>query len=129
MANYMERSVDKAKTELIRIFYGRKPSVQIPFLLKLCAEVQQAATALLSHPSAAQWSSLSRERSNPEFSRLSALLSFDEAELLTDSLQVCRAAANVLIFDGAYVLTSSFTDGFDLLCACSRVSESVSPWM
>ena len=57
LANYMETSVDKAKTESIRVFYGGKPSVQIPFLLKLC--------------------SLDRERSNPEFSRLSALLSFD----------------------------------------------------
>ena len=96
-------------------------------MLKLCAEVQQAATALLSHPSAAQWFSLYRERSNPEFPRLSALLPFDEAELLTDFLQVCPAAANVLILVGAYVLTSSFTDEFDLLRACNRVSESMSP--
>ncbi|CAE7307333.1 unnamed protein product [Symbiodinium sp. CCMP2592] len=103
LAEYMEAPMDVAKTELIRIFYGGKPTVEIPFLLKLCAEVQQAATVLLQHPESMEFSALFADRRNPEFSRLSALLSFEEAKLLTNVSAVVGSQMNMLIFDGAYI--------------------------
>ena len=127
LAKYMDKSLDDAKTELIRIFYGGQPSVQAPFLLKLCDEVQKAAEAILNHPSASAWAKLYSDRRNPEFSRLSALLSFDEAEMLTAFMSECSASPNVLIFDGGYVKTSSYPDEVDMVIACNKVSEELIP--
>ena len=50
IAEYCRIDMEDAKTEIIRIFYGGKPSVEIPFLIKLCDEVQQAAHLLLQQP-------------------------------------------------------------------------------
>ena len=127
LAKYMDKSLDDAKTELIRIFYGGQPSVQAPFLLKLCDEVQKAAEAILNHPSASAWAKLYSDRRNPEFSRLSALLSFDEAEMLTAFMSECSASPNVLIFDGGYVKTSSYPDEVDMVIACNKISEELIP--
>eukprot|EP00439_Symbiodinium_sp_Y106_P040660 s3972_g5.t1 len=81
----------------------RRPTLEAPFLLKLCDEVQRAAEALLSHASAKPWSALYAERKNPEFSRLSAMLSFDEAALLEKVTIHFPGQLNVLIFDGVYI--------------------------
>ena len=127
LAKYMDGSITDAKTELIRIFYGGRPSIHAPFLLKLCQEVQTAAEALLGHHTASAWKNLYSDRLNPEFSRLSALLSFEEAEMLTTFTRCCSASMNVLIFDGAYVVTSSFAAEVDMIIACDKVSEEIIP--
>ena len=127
LAKYMDKPVADAKTELIRIFYGGRPSIQAPFLLKLCDEIQKAAESLIGHPSATPWSRLYADRCNPEFSRLSAMLSFAEAEMLTAFTEKCPTLTNVLVFDGAYMTTMSFAAELDMVIALDRVSEEITP--
>ena len=103
LADYMNNSLDEAKVELIRIFYGGKPSVEAPFLLKLCDEVQCAAQMILRHPRALEWSDLYNDRRNPEFSRLSAILSVEEAKMLAAIYEDIPELFQVFIFDGGYV--------------------------
>ena len=40
IGEYADVSTDDAEVELIRIFYGGRPSLEVPFLLKLSDEVQ-----------------------------------------------------------------------------------------
>ena len=55
------------------------------------------------------------------------MLSFDEAEMLTTFVSRCPATANVLIFDGAYVTTPSFTAEVDMVIARDSVSDEIVP--
>ncbi|CAE7726165.1 unnamed protein product [Symbiodinium sp. CCMP2592] len=103
LATYSDYTVMDAKVELIRIFYGGRPSIEAPFLLKLCDEVQRAAVALLRTPEASWFSDLYGDRPNPEFSRLSAMLSFEEAKLLQIMRSRLEDQVQVLIFDGCYI--------------------------
>ena len=77
VADYAGVSLKNAKAELTRLFYGGKPSLELPFLRKLAADVSRAAQAILQHPASAPWENLYSARNNPEFSRLS------EAEVLS----------------------------------------------
>ena len=58
LAKYMNVDIDVAETELTRLFYGGKPTVELPFLLKLADEIQLAAKTLLSHAGAMEVSEL-----------------------------------------------------------------------
>ena len=46
IADYEDISLADAKVELIRIFYGGKPTREIPFLLKVCDEVQKSGGSI-----------------------------------------------------------------------------------
>ena len=125
LADYKQETIDFGKKELIRVFYGGRPSMEAPFLLKLCDEVQRAADLLLGHSSAKTWSTLYADRRNPEFSRLSAMLSFDEAELLEKIVAPFGDRVNVLIFDGAYIRCDSFAQELDLARTCEAISNDL----
>lgn len=107
LSSYMKMDVQSAKTEFIRIFYGGQPRCDIPWLRKLAAEAQTAATMILQHPSSSQWSSMYLNRANPEFSQLCSILSFQEASLLETFLNHPDIDMQVAIFDGGYVACSS----------------------
>ena len=107
LAMYQDYSIQDAKIELIRIFYGGKPTIEAPFLLKLGDEVQEAARSLLRHSCAADLVNMYTDRRNPEFSRLSALLSKDEAAMLDKARLVTAEYMQVLIFDGGLVRDDS----------------------
>ena len=107
LAMYQDYSIQDAKIELIRIFYGGKPTIEAPFLLKLGDEVQEAARSLLRHSCAADLVNMYTDRRNPEFSRLSALLSKDEAAMLDKARLVTAENMQVLIFDGGLVRDDS----------------------
>ena len=71
-----------------------------------------------------------RNRHNPEFSRLSALLSFEEAKLLDNVSTIVGADINMLIFDGLYIKCLSLETGILILeaCAsCAACKEAVIP--
>ena len=108
LAMHQDYSIQDAKIELIRIFYGGKPTIEAPFLLKLGDEVQEAARSLLRHSCAADLVNMYTDRRNPEFSRLSALLSKDEAAMLDKARLVTAEYMQVLIFDGGLVRDDSF---------------------
>ena len=73
-ARHAGAGIDEAGAEIFRIFYGRRPSLDLPFLLKVAAEVQKAATMLVCQAFAAPWQQLPGDRRYPEFSRLSVIL-------------------------------------------------------
>lgn len=127
LALYLEVPLEKAKTELIRIFYGGSPSCDIPWLRKLGAEVQQAAGLILSHPSSAQWKNTYSRRPNPEFSRLCAVLSFAENELMDLIKQDSNLKMEVAIFDGAIVRCDTLADDIAIKEACSLAKSNVVP--
>ncbi|CAE7447303.1 unnamed protein product, partial [Symbiodinium sp. CCMP2456] len=125
IADYEDISLSDAKVELIRIFYGGKPTREIPFLLKLCDEVQKAAEVLLRHPSSSHVVGLYQDRRNPEFSRLCSLLSFAEAKLLSIATESLGPRVQVLIFDGCYVSSHGLSDDMDVEEACDECSKKL----
>ena len=127
IAKYVDIPVADAKVELIRIFYGGKPSFEAPWILKLADEVQKAASCLLRHPDAAAWRELYSDRRNPEFSRLSALLSFEENELMKEVRDVIGDQSCVLLFDGAIIHCASLEHEILVSEACRRCTQSVIP--
>ncbi|CAE7597628.1 unnamed protein product, partial [Symbiodinium sp. CCMP2592] len=126
-AKYVDIPVADAKMELIRIFYGGKPSFEAPWILKLADEVQKAASCLLRHPEAAAWRDLYSDRRNPEFSRLSALLSFEENELLKEARDVIGNQSCVLLFDGAIIHCTSLEHEILVSESCRRCAQSIIP--
>ena len=119
LARYLEVPLEKAKTELIRIFYGGSLSCDIPWLRKLGAEVQRAAGLILSHPSSAQWKNTYSRRPNPEFSLLCAVLSFAENEPMDLIKQDSNLKMDVAIFDGAIVRCDTLADDIAIKEACA----------
>ena len=127
LSAYCNISTEAAKKEIIRIFYGGNPRNDIPWLRKLGQEVQSASSAILSHHTMEQWSGLYTDRSNPEFSRLCALLSFEEA-LILEKLHKCLGPRlSVAIFDGGLINCNNLEDDILLSKACAQVSEEVVP--
>ena len=105
---------------------GGKPSVEAPFLLKLCDEVQCAAQMILRHPSALEWSDLYNDRRNPEFSRLSAILSVEEAKMLAAIYEDIPELFQVFIFDGGYVNDRHLADQVAVIRTCdASISRGV----
>ena len=127
IAKYVDIPVADAKVELIRIFYGGKPSFEAPWILKLADEVQKAASCLLRHPDAAAWRELYSDRRNPEFSRLSALLSFEENELMKEVRDAIGDQSCVLLFDGAIIHCTSLEHEILVSEACRRCAQSMIP--
>ena len=127
LAKYMNVDVDVAKTELTRLFYGGKPTVELPFLLKLADEIQLAAKTLLSHAGAMEVSELFSDRRNPEFSRLSALMSGEEAMLLDKVGTVVGDRMNMLLFDGAYITCDNLEAETLILEACQLCADTAIP--
>ena len=127
IADYADIPIAEAKVELIRLFYGGKPSVEAPFLLKLCDEVQKAASALLRRPQARPFLGLYTDRSNPEFSRLSALLSFEEAKLLDIVQEIVGDRMNLLLYDGCYVKCDNIPAQLAVLEACRSCGDRLIP--
>ena len=127
LAQYSECTVEEAKVELIRIFYGGRPSVEVPCLLKLCDEVQRAAVLLLKMPAARVFADLYEDRPNPEFSRLSALLSFEEAKLMHIMSEHVGDSVQLLLFDGCYAECDGLAAELDVVEACRACEENVIP--
>lgn len=127
LATYSDYTVTDAKVELIRIFYGGRPNIEAPFLLKLCDEVQRAAVALLRTPEASWFSDLYGDRPNPEFSRLSAMLSFEEAKLLQIVHSRLDDQVQVLIFDGCYIDCNDLAVELDIVEACRACGDQMIP--
>ena len=127
LASYMEVQVEVAKKELIRIFYGGMPSIDIPWLRKLGEEVQRAAHAILAHESSARWVYMYTDRANPEFSRLSAILSFDEASLLDLFRAEPGVQLEVALFDGAYLQCQTMADKVRIQYCCQEAARKLIP--
>eukprot|EP00435_Cladocopium_sp_Y103_P075957 s462_g70.t1 len=127
LAKYMGITIDEAKKELIRTFYGGKAKVDIPWLRKLGHEVMIAADLILQHHGHEYMHELYKDRSNPDFSRLCALLSFDEAELLDKVRLDPHVKMQVPLFDGGIVSTSSILEEIYLMKACINASASMIP--
>ena len=119
VADYAGVSLKNAKAELIRLFYGGKPSLELPFLRKWAADVSQAAQAILQHPASAPWENLYGARNNPEFSRLS------EAEVLSRLRQRLGDRLQTFIFDGGYVRCQSFSEEVALHSICHTSASGV----
>ena len=127
LASYLQADADVAKRELIRIFYGGNPSVDIPWLRKLGDEVQRAARAILNHTSSSRWSDMYESRANPEFSRMSAILSFDEASLLDLFYKQAGLEMQVALFDGGYLQCNSMAEDARLRYCLCKAAEDVIP--
>ena len=128
IADYEDISVTDAKIELIRIFYGGKPTRKIPFLVKPRDEVQNtAADVLLRHPSSSHVAGLYQDRRNPEFSRLCSPLSFAEAKLLSSVTTSLGPREQVLIFGGCYVSSHGLSDDMDVEEACDECLKTSVP--
>ena len=127
LAKYLCVDIQEAKKELIRIFYGGNPRLNIPWLRKLGHEVQAAANLILQDHRYAHLSELYTDRKHPEFSRLCSLLSFDEAELLDSIRMHPNVTMQVALFDGGIVSTSSLSDDIHLYLACESASQAIIP--
>ncbi|CAE7285952.1 unnamed protein product, partial [Symbiodinium sp. KB8] len=117
VADYMDIALEDAKVELIRLFYGGKPSCDIPFLVKLCTEIQDAAQAIVQRESSRRWQQLYSERRDPEFWLLSAILSMDEASMLASVSSLLGGSMCVLLFDGAIIRCRDLRDDISLFHA------------
>ena len=127
LACYLDVDLDVAKTDLIRIFYGGKPSCDVPFLRKLGAEIQKAATQILQHEYSSKWLVMYCDRSNPDFSRLSAILSFEEAAMLDRVRGHPGVSMSVALFDGAYIQCQTLGDEALLREALKMVTQEYVP--
>ena len=125
IARYADVGPDEAKVDIIRIFYGRCPSLELPFLLKLAAEVQKAATMMMRQAFATPWQQLYGDRRNPEFSRLSAMLSYEENELLSTVRNVVGNRLNVMLYDGAYVHCPDLESEILVVEACRLCADTL----
>ena len=132
VADYMDIALEDAKVELIRLFYGGKPSCDIPFLVKLCTEIQDAAQAIVQRESSRRWQQLYSERRDPEFWLLSAILSMDEASMLASVSSLLGGSMCVLLFDGAIIRCRDLRDDISLFHALetddSRVGTQIRRW-
>ena len=131
-ADYMNITLEDAKVELIRLFYGGNLSCDIPFLVKLCTEIQDAARATVQHESSRRWQQLYSERRSPQFSRLSGTLSMDEASMLASVSSLMGKSMCVLLFDGGYIRCRDLHDDISLFHALeaddSRVGTQIRRW-
>eukprot|EP00972_Heterocapsa_arctica_P042550 6271965-Heterocapsa_arctica.AAC.1 len=55
LQDYLGMGPGEVKVALIKLFYGAKPATDIPFLRKLCSEVQSAAKDIVRHPSCSRF--------------------------------------------------------------------------
>lgn len=113
IAEYFDTDIASAKVEIIKIFFGSKPEYDMPFLRKLATEVQAIARELLQLPEFAHYQNFYSDRRNPEFSRLSALISEQENKLLNTFLDICASVdlrPNVLLFDWCLLKIKTMQD-------------------
>jgi hypothetical protein len=116
---YSATSADEAKVSLTKLFYGGKPGCDIPFLRKLCAEIQTGVQKILSTDKYQSTNQLFASRKKPVFSRLASILSFCENEMLVRVVSDIKATGNlniVLLFDGALV---QCLDAADVVTMCA----------
>ena len=98
LKEYCTRSDTEVKVDLIKLFYGARPiNDLLPFMRKLCAEVRAAAAALVAHPASACFSTTYADRKNPLFSRMSAILSFAENDLLTKAVTKIKGQSDASV--------------------------------
>jgi hypothetical protein len=80
---------------------------------KLVDEFAEALVIILSDPANGRFQHYFGDRPNPNLSRISGVLSFDEAELLaelTGALTVLNLDTNTLLYDGSWVVVKNFLD-------------------
>ena len=68
------------------------------------------------------------KRKNPSFSRLSAILSQEEARILQELLHVVGDRVHGLIFDGLYVACHSFRDDVSVALGWQSEASPVKAW-
>ena len=104
LAEYLDVAVDVAKVELLEIFHGARPPLQLPFVLKLVSEVQYAVRCILATPEYSIYKLHYGDRPSPDYSRMSAILSHLEHGALMKLVTYMRLAGSsseVLLYDGA----------------------------
>ena len=126
-----------AKTAILCVRFGSVPHEDIPFLRLLASQVRKGAMALLALPKYARFNMLYTDRKKPDFSRLAAILSFDEAantQRVADELASINSVPYVWMFDGAVFSCES---GCQFLRICDKLEHlsiqlniglSVKPW-
>ena len=89
------------------LFYGGKPSSNLPFLWKLKDEVETAVTNILQQEENHLLNSAFSNRDNPRYSKLSYFLADLETQLLHSILEDIEASTGLkplcLIYDGAII--------------------------
>ena len=111
--------VSKAKRELVRLFFLGKPSVDLPMLWALAAEVCKAVEIILSMDAFAYLRTMFSDRRSPRASRLSYALASQEDMIVSKVQHSLRsnlptATVSTLMFDGMVVCIPA--NKYDTLC-------------
>ena len=127
LAAHLGVSRDEAKVEIIKMFYGARPAVQLPWLLQLSSEVRDGVSVVLADPAYATYRQLYGDRPSPDFGRMAAVLSALEDEALMGLMDIVRRLAapssEVLLFDGALVSAASFQQQAQVRLAVARANK------
>ena len=78
---YSSTDIEEAKLCYLKIGYGARPLLDLPFIRQLSAEIYDGTEQLLRLPEYAHLNNMYNDRPNPPFSRLAKILSFDEASM------------------------------------------------
>lgn len=83
VADVLGISLDDAKTEILRVRFGGCARADIPFLRVLASQIDTAVDELLQLQEYNWVSAEYGDRLNPKYSRLAAIMSFEERQLMT----------------------------------------------
>ena len=107
MAEYLSIDLKEAKAEIIRIFFGGKPSCELPFLWKLKEEIDEAIDSILLLENFKNLQGYFNDRPNAKYSRFAYAIASKENEALNKIITEIELEVNAkplcLIFDGVII--------------------------
>jgi hypothetical protein len=127
VGEYFEVDPADAKLMLIKLGYGARQTAEIPFLTVLAAQMRLGAAELLRIPGNTWVNDFYSDRTNPLFSRLCALLSSDEADLLiayaNEAQRYSPTIINGYLFDGAENYCTTIEDAAVVQYAAEKTTN------
>ena len=125
IAAYLSISFADEKVELIKLFYGARPTIQLPWILVVSSEIVDASNLLLACPELAGHSAMYADRPCPVFSKVAAILSHIENKalmVLCDKVLEEGSVSESLIFDGLLTKVQDFSGKAKLAVAVAEAS-------
>ena len=119
----LEHLLANAKVELIKLFYGARPTVQLLWKLVVSSEIIDASNLLLAYPEFAGHSAMYGARSSSVFSGIAAILSHIENKalmVLCDKVLAAVSVSEILIFEGLHTNVQRFFRRGEARGSCGR---------
>lgn len=115
LGKYSDGQPGTGKLALVKLSYGARPANDIPFVRAFASQFKDGAMAIVRSDDCKWVAGLHADRANPLFSRLAAILSFDECGGLDAFCDVYRSVTHehaipCLMYDGAEPLVTTAND-------------------